>query len=103
MSNIKVPLAFTVLPAFLIALVLLVTENFSAHPKMTQAPLIGIFISVFTVIMAVVAYGVVKDEEEMEEEEGWKYKVLEGLNLGYIAVGALMILLIVTLYFLKLG
>jgi len=100
LSSIKVPLALTVFPAFLIALVLVITENFSVHPSISQAPLIGIFISMFTVIAAIVAYKIVKDEEEMEEEN-WKYKVLEGLNLGYIAISVLMILLIVTLYFLK--
>jgi len=97
----KVPLALTALPAFLIISILMITENFSVHPSLSQAPLVSIFLSIFAVITAVVAYKVVKDEEEIAEEEKWKYRVLEGLNLGYMVISVLMIMLVVTLYFLK--
>ncbi|RLE78142.1 MAG: hypothetical protein DRJ56_00805 [Thermoprotei archaeon] len=89
---------FVVAPAALLAVAVIVTDYFSAHPRVAQGPVVAMIASATAAAVAVIGY-------KAMVEEGWEgglaYRLGQGLCLGYLIVSALFLALMVMAYLLK--
>jgi len=98
----KTLILLTIIPPVIFYAVFRLTDNFSVEPKLPVLyhAIVPLILLLMSLVASFMGYTAARDEEP---EWGWRlpYKVLQALHIGYLFIALILVVFVVTMYFLR--